>query len=357
MPRIEQRAGLVLIGLAVAAALVPVPAPLIERWYSRGLYPVFQVRLTALSNLSPFALLDALLLIVLGAWLALAAVDLLRRPWFRAALAMAGRSAVWAAAFYLIFLLAWGFNYRRVRLNDRLAFDAGAVTPAALQALAAASVARVNALYLDAHAAGWGPAGRVDPALETAFQRANREIGGRDVVVGRPKSTVLDVYFRRAAVDGMTDPFLLETLVTNELLPFERPFIVAHEWSHLAGIADEGEASFLGWLACVHGPPADQYSGWLFLVQQLQAAVPRRDRATLRLSLDAGPLEDLAAISSRVARTTSPRIAAAGWKIYDGYLKANRVQAGAASYSEVVRLVLGVSFGPDWLPLRRSSPP
>ena len=344
-----------LVGLAAGAALLPVPARVIERWYSQGLYPVLQSRLTAASNLAPFALLDALIIIVAAAWLVLAAADLARRGWWRALVATVWRALVWAAALYVVFLLVWGLNYRRARLTERLTFDAAAVTPEALQALANASVARVNALHDAAHAAGWAPADRVDPVLAAAFARANREVGGRDVVVGRPKSTALDWYFRRASVDGMTDPFLLETLVADGPLPFERPFIVAHEWSHLAGLADEGEANFLGWLACLHGPPQDQYSGWLFLVEQIQAVLPRRDRAALRMSLDAGPLEDVAAIAARVARTASPRIAAAGWKVYDGYLKANRIQAGAASYSEVVRLILGVSFGPDWMPLRRAS--
>jgi hypothetical protein len=344
-----------LVGLAAGAALLPAPARIIERWYSQGLYPVLQPAVTAASNLTRFALLDAFIAVVIAAWLVLAVMDLSHRGWFRAIFAMAWRTLVWASALYLVFLLVWGLNYRRAHLKDRLAFDGDLVTPAALQALAKASVARVNALHHAAHAAGWAPADRVDPVLAEAFARANREIGGRDLVVGRPKTTMLDWYFRRASVDGMTDPFFLETLVPDGLLPFERPFIFAHEWSHLAGIADEGEANFLGWVACLHGRPPDQYSGWLFLVQQIQAGLPGRDRAVLRVSLDAGPLEDLTAIAARVARTASPRIAAAGWRAYDSYLKANRIQAGAASYSEVVRLILGVSFGPDWMPLRRAS--
>jgi hypothetical protein len=52
-------------------------------------------------------------------------------------------------------------------------------------------------------------------------------------------------------------------------------------------------------------------------------------------------------------RNVSPRISAAGWRVYDSYLKANRVEAGAASYAEVVRLVLGVRFDADWRPVRR----
>jgi hypothetical protein len=61
------------------------------------------------------------------------------------------------------------------------------------------------------------------------------------------------VYFKAAGVEGMTDPFFLETLVAGDLLPFERPFVIAHEWSHLAGFANEGEANFLGWLTCMKG--------------------------------------------------------------------------------------------------------
>ena len=49
--------------------------------------------------------------------------------------------------------------------------------------------------------------------------------------------------------------------------------------------------------------------------------------------------------SERYAREVSPRVAEAGWRVYDSYLKANRVEAGAASYDEVVRLVLGLRVG------------
>ena len=50
---------------------------------------------------------------------------------------------------------------------------------------------------------------------------------------------------------------------------------------------------------------------------------------------------------SRIAEraTFSPQVSAAGWRVYDQYLKANRVEAGAASYAQVVRLVLGTALG------------
>ena len=47
-------------------------------------------------------------------------------------------------------------------------------------------------------------------------------------------------------------------------------------------------------------------------------------------------------VTAGFTRDVNPRVSAAGWQIYDSYLKANRIESGAASYAEVVRLVLGV---------------
>jgi hypothetical protein len=143
----------------------------------------------------------------------------------------------------------------------------------------------------------------------------------------------------------MTDPFFLETLVASDLLPFERPFVIAHEWSHLAGFADEGEANFIGWLTCVRGPVPAQYSGWLSLYAELIGGLSRHDRQEVAARLAAGPREDLRALADRLTRNVNPTVSAAGWRVYDQYLKANRVEDGAASYARVVRLALGTELG------------
>ena len=341
---------LALIVLALGAAALPIPATFVERLYSTRLYAVLQTRLTTASNHAPFALFDAAILCVFALWLGLAVRDVLFAP-LKGLLRVALRTMVWAATLYLIFLLAWGLNYRRVRLVETVQFDAGAVTADGVRRAAGTVVEQLNALSDRAHAAGWPAPDVVDPALDAAFHRTLVDLRRtQPVVVARPKTTALDWYFRRAAVDGMTDPFFLETLVARDLLPFERPFVVAHEWSHLAGIADEGEANFVGWLTCVHGSAVDRYSGWLFVYGELARAMSRRDGATIGARLGPVPRADLRAVSDRLTRDVSPRISAAGWRVYDSYLKANRVEAGAASYAEVVRLVVGVRFGADWRP-------
>ena len=334
------------------AALLPVPATIVDRWYTVPVYGTLQPVITSVSNLAPFALLDLFLGAIAAAWLTLAVRDLRRAPSrMRGVWLIARRSLIWSSALYLVFLGLWGFNYRRTRLRDVLPYDAPAVTADAAAAAGRLAVDRLNTLYDRAHAAGWPAVGAVDASLERDFARAVRDAGiSREVVPARPKRTVLDWYFRRAGVDGMTDPFFLETLVAGSVLPFERAFVVAHEWSHLAGITDEGEANFTAWLSCARGAPPAAYSGWLFLYGELAGAVSGTDRAALSNALAPGPRADLRAIRDRYASEVNPRVSAAGWRVYDSYLKANRVTAGAASYDEVIRLVLGtrVAGRPAW---------
>jgi hypothetical protein len=336
---------LALVTLAVALLLVPLPAPSIEHLYSQTLFPRLQSTLTSTSNLTSLAWFDLLLLVTSVVVVVLSVFDLRTLGVARACLRIVVRVATVGSLAYLVFLATWGLNYRRESLHQRLPYDAARVSADTATALARDTVARLNALYTAAHQAGWQEPLEVDRGLATAFHEAALRLGlPGDTVVGRPKNTILDLYFRRAGVAGMTDPYFLETLVASDVLPFERPSVIAHEWGHLAGLTDEGEANFLGWLTCERGTAAHQYSGSLFLYSEVVDGLPRDLARGLSAQLADGPRTDLQAIRERYFREVSPSIAQAGWQAYDRYLKANRVESGTASYAEVVRLILGTGI-------------
>ena len=338
------------VAAALAAALLPIPPPVVERLYSSVAFPIWQSWITTVSNVVPIALFDVAMVAVAAAWLTFRAIDIVRwrsRGGGRTAVRVLARTMVWAAALYLVFLGSWGLNYRRIRLIDKLDFDSSRVSDTSVRTLVVTAVERLNALHPPAHAKGWPADLDVDPVLESAFAATQRELGAtRLAVAARPKHTILNPYFRRAVVDGMTDPYFLETLIASDLLPFERPIVIAHEWAHLAGYNDEGEANFVGWLACSRADEPRQYSAWVFLFNEAAGFLERRDRQELAMRLDAGPREDLRAMAQRVARNRSVRVSEAGWRVYNQYLKANRVDAGAASYAEVIRLIVGTRFNP-----------
>ena len=144
----------------------------------------------------------------------------------------------------------------------------------------------------------------------------------------------------------MTNPFLLETLIAPDLFDVERPFVVAHEWAHLAGYADESEANFIASVACRHADAAARYSAALAIIGY---AKPSED---LRRALELGPRMDIFAINQRYART-SRALRFAAKEGYDKYLKANRVERGIDSYDAVVQLILGTAFDERGKPILR----
>jgi len=335
----------ILVVAAAAVALVPLPASAVERWYSRGVYPPLQAFLTSASNLVPVALLDlAAALLIVVALLRLRSIAGWR-PRFRWA---AGRLVVWAAAIYILFVGLWGLNYRRQRLEEKVTFDASRVTKTALVALANDAIARVNTGHAAAHALRPDP-----PSLERAFNEVVLALGApQPARTGVPKRSILSPYFRRAGIDGMTDPWFLEIILNADLLPVERPFVLAHEWAHLAGYAHESEANFVAWLTCLRGDALARYSGWLATYEHAAGQMPRDDRRALT-PFAPGPREDLRAIAARYERA-SPVVRRASREVYDSYLKANRVEEGIASYDAVVRLMLGTELAPGGVPRLRS---
>jgi hypothetical protein len=350
-------AGALVVAIAAAAAVVPLQPGDVERWYSTGVYPWWQPLLTHATNHVPFAVFDVIVAIAVG----LSGGWLLVGPFFASpgtrlrALAVGfGRVAVAGAVVYLWFLLAWGLNYRRVPMRERLDVRSGAAPTDAVEALARRAVDALNTTYAPAHAAGWPREPHAGQPLRDAFARTQRLIvDAVPAEPGRLKTTVFGPYFRWTGVDGMVNPLALEVLANPDLLPFETPFVAAHEWAHLAGFADESEANFVGWLTCVRGDVSSQYSGWLFLYWQLASEVRPATRTALAASLEAGPRADIEAIADRLRRGQLPPLREASWAMYDQYLKANRVEAGVRSYGLVVTLLVQARFTGEWEPVRR----
>jgi hypothetical protein len=336
-----------LVALAVAAALIPMPATAVESWYSTAFYPRLQSLITPATNLIPIALLDVAVLLLL-AILGLRFVTAVRHTSLRAALTGALRQIiVIAAVAYLLFLGMWGLNYRRVPLERKLDYDAARLTREAGLQFASTAARLANERHQSAHASVHDPA-----SLARGFAEAQRLLGAsRGAATGVPKRSTLGAYFRRAAIDGMTDPFFLEIILNPDLLEVERPFVMAHEWAHLAGYADESEANFVAWLTCIRGDAAAQYSGWLAAYQHALDGVPRGDRR-LVTALAEGPRQDLRAVAARYHRS-SELVRTAARDVYDSYLKANRVAEGIANYDAVLRLMLGSTFDQHWTPRLR----
>ena len=337
-------------GLAVLALTVTPSSAFVERRFANGVYPTLQRMLTSWSNQTGVALFDFVTIAIGLAGLAIVIQSVRRtrrarslRPALRGTLAIVSLGAF----AYLWFLLAWGLNYSRPGLETTLPYDPANVTSENVRALAERAVVEVNRLHAPAHAHGFPAAGEVPPALVQSLHGIERRIGRPlNTLPSRPKRTIFGLFFRSAGVDGMHAPFLLETLLNPDLTAPERPAVLAHEWAHLAGYAPEDEASFVGLVAAMRADPASQYSAWLALLHEVVVLLQRDDQRHLLARLGEGPRLDRSAISRR-QQARVELVSRASWQTYDRYLKTQGVTEGVASYSRVVRLLLGTG-ALDW---------
>lgn len=336
-------AGLLTLGVMA----VPWPTWLVETTYSRGFYPRWQGVVTRASNLSSLAIVDYLLVAV-AIYLVWLVVRFVRRTRERSLLAasweLARRLVRTSAVLALIFLVNWGLNYQRRPLEEALRGGTPAtVTAEDIRALAERSIAGTHVTrpvddQIDRDYAS------VAARLADPFQRALRQLGmTRPATIGRPKvSLILTPFYTKAGVTGMVNPFALESIVHPGLLPFERPMTLAHEWAHLAGFADEADASAVAWLACTLGDPDLAYSAHLSVVLEAASAMPGPVWRELRPKLAPGVLEDIAALQKRLEKQ-EPVVRDTAFKVYDRYLKSNGVSDGVRSYSRMLRVLVAMN--------------
>lgn len=338
------RVAAVAIFCALLATLVPLPRDWIETGYANGLYAALNRTFVPLSNRLPFATGDLELALVL-AWLAVWIARARRRrfPKRRITLLLVAVAAAGVALFEVL----WGWNYRRATVGERVAFEASRVDAAAVARFSERIVGILNADVAAAHAEPLD-----DAHLAAAFAPVVARLGDRwPVAVGPAKTTLAQRWYEAAGIGGQYSPFGFESLLNAAFLPFERPRALAHEWAHVAGFTNEGDANYIGTLTCLRSTdPLIRYSGAFWTYGEL----PESERR--RLPLDPRVRADFAAAAERFRRGFVPQLFAMQWSVYDRYLRANRVTGGVASYGAFLQLLVGVPLDDDGLPMLRPRP-
>jgi hypothetical protein len=168
-------------------------------------------------------------------------------------------------------------------------------------------------------------------------------------LTGAPKPTLADPFMAATGTSGYINPLALDVHLASDLLWFERPFDLAHEWSHVAGYAREDEANFLAIVSCARSnDPVVQYSGWVELFLYLPPEARYSQKTFIPLVW-----ADFAALRERNRRHINVSLANFSWRTYNTYLKSNHVASGIQNYDEVTRLYLGIARDREGLPMSR----
>lgn len=322
---------------------------LVERFYSSVIYPCVLGALSVVSRGLSFSVgevVACLILLIAFVCGGIFCVGLVRRRGERRSWVTAWlRCGAWVAVGLLwLFLLTFGLNYQRPLLFELLGYEQRKAEPLELEALGRMVVENVNQSYAEAHSEGRNApeSGEIIKILNEAYDTAHEFRLLPRGEFAPPKPVYASEVLTRLGISGVYFPFTAEPNYNADIPDFQLPFSIAHEMAHQRGVARESEANFVAYVVCVNSrDPFVRYSGFrngLGVLSELYRVEPEKARELFK-QLGTGYRED----SRRAALFWAKASGAAGalsYRMNDLYLRANRVKAGAADYSNSTTLII-----------------
>ncbi len=330
------------LGAGAAVASATVPPSWVESTYVRSVHPRIVEAARASFGSGTMSAFE-LLAFALATWVAVR-LALGTRAWRRrldSRRRIVGRGALrtlsMAGWILAVFVASWGLLYRREPLQARhpdLARDPEEVD---VRRVASIELEAANALHVGLRRLD---ASEIEPAVVRGLARALEAYESFPRPVGPParRFLVLGRVMDAFATSGFCSPWTHEAHVNPSIPAVRVPFVLAHELAHQAGYADETEANFVGWLACLASDhPLARYSAHLAMILYFDAA-SAYDEGELERRLEPGVLADVAE-AHEWSRERSGPASRVSSRLYDAYLRAEGRPEGIRSYGMVVRLV------------------
>ncbi len=311
-------------------------------YYARHLYPLLAAPLSRLSGLIPFAVGDVFIFLSLAGILLYPLEARLRRKkrWKH----IAARLIEYLLWIYVWFYAAWGLNYSQDSFYQRTQIPYVAYTPENFHRFTKRYTALLNASYTELTA--------VDISLiRQEVTRGYLEICD-SLGINRPFNTCPQVktmlftpIASKVGVTGSMGPFFCEFTVNGDVPPLEYPAVYAHELSHLLGIANEAEANFYAYQVCTRSHVSGiRFSGYFSILFHVLGNARRllsaEEYQTLLKSVRPEILSLAKESQQYWSAKYSPLIGEAQNRIYELYLKGNKISSGRKNYSEVVGLLI-----------------
>ena len=271
---------LVLLSLITLTKLIPL-------WgfiYTTRIYPIIGSLLSPISGLFPFAVGDIFiaLSIVWVIFYPIYEIKWRKQPakrfFFLAAKrgcypkkkVVFGRVAEYLLWVYAWFYIAWGLNYSQPNIYCRTGMKPVEVSEAKFREFAYRYADSINSLSKERRVKSEETAfddqresqfnGMVDDGLKNrvrdAVLKGYNEIGAKEGINApfnqhpHAKTMLFTPLSSMSGVTGSMGPFFCEFTLNGDIRPHDYPAIYAHEFAHLLGIANEGEANFYSYIVC-----------------------------------------------------------------------------------------------------------
>ncbi len=359
---------LVLLSLITLTKLIPL-------WgfiYTTRIYPIIGSLLSPISGLFPFAVGDIFIALSI-VWVFFYPIyeikwrkQLAKRFFFLAAKrgcypkkkVVFGRVAEYLLWVYAWFYIAWGLNYSQPNIYCRTGMKPVEVSEAKFREFAYRYADSINSLseetaFDDQRENQFN--GMVDDGLKNrvrdAVLKGYNEIGAKEGINApfnqhpHAKTMLFTPLSSMSGVTGSMGPFFCEFTLNGDIRPHDYPAIYAHEFAHLLGIANEGEANFYSYIVCTaSSDKAVKFSGYyhiFFHVLRNVFDILGEKEGEKFLKYIRPEIIQLAKSDRNYWLSKRCKVLDAAQDfIFDLYLRGNHVAEGRKSYSGVVGLIL-----------------
>lgn len=349
---------LVLLSLITLTKLIPL-------WgfiYTTRIYPIIGSLLSPISGLFPFAVGDIFIALSI-VWVFFYPIyeikwrkQLAKRFFFLAAKrgcypkkkVVFGRVAEYLLWVYAWFYIAWGLNYSQPNIYCKTGMKPVEVSEAKFREFAYRYADSINSLSEEFN-------GMVDDGLKNrvrdAVLKGYNEIGAKEGINApfnqhpHAKTMLFTPLSSMSGVTGSMGPFFCEFTLNGDIRPHDYPAIYAHEFAHLLGIANEGEANFYSYIVCTaSSDKAVKFSGYyhiFFHVLRNVFDILGEKEGEKFLKYIRPEIIQLARSDRNYWLSKRCKVLDAAQDfIFDLYLRGNHVAEGRKSYSGVVGLIL-----------------
>ena len=366
---------LVLLSLITLTKLIPL-------WgfiYTTRIYPITGSLLSPISGLFPFAVGDIFIALSI-VWVIFYPIyeikwrkQLAKRFFFLAAKrgcypkkkVVFGRVAEYLLWVYAWFYIAWGLNYSQPNIYCRTGMKPVEVSEAKFREFAYRYADSINYLSEERRVKSEETAfddqresqfnGMVDDGLKNrvrdAVLKGYNEIGAKEGINApfnqhpHAKTMLFTPLSSMSGVTGSMGPFFCEFTLNGDIRPHDYPAIYAHEFAHLLGIANEGEANFYSYIVCTaSSDKAVKFSGYyhiFFHVLRNVFDILGEKEGEKFLKYIRPEIIQLAKSDRNYWLSKRCKVLDAAQDfIFDLYLRGNHVAEGRKSYSGVVGLIL-----------------
>ena len=340
----------VLYGLTRLAAGSP---SLVESAFSNGVYPVVRNAISAVTRTMPFSIAETLIVSGAAFMAIFLLVRLIRAIFFRKdawmkLLSLVITYVLLASYLAFVFYAAWGFNYFRPTIGERLDLPEREYSSEELELVCYDLAGRAAELRARVNENADGVFKCVPDEIKESVVTAYADFGATRPSFKADVPKVKPVYFSeflsRCGISGIFIPFTEEPNVNTHQPPLYIPFSAAHETAHYLGFAREEDANFLAFLVGKDSSdPALAYSAYMHALVHCGNALYDADPeaySSLRESYPDGMKRDLQDYSAYLDGYSDGAIYEAMNDMNDSYLKFNEQEKGVLSYEEDVALIL-----------------